>query len=466
MDIQTAKNLLKQYRYGHSRFIKETETAEKYYRNETDIKRTGVVARREQETPLRRADNRIPSNFHGLLVNQEASYLFTEPPTFDIGTNGQDPADIALKSLLGDQFAKVCKDLCVDASNAGVGWLHVWVDKDNGVQYARINPKQIIPVWTDDLKQQLKTVIRSYSELDDDGKSWDIVEIWTDQECAAYKRNGRGFYSLEPNYTFTPPNGAPDNIYKHNFGFVPFVPFFKNNLAQNTLKDIKGLIDAYDKVFSGFLNDLEDIQEVIMVLSGYGGTDLNDILEEIKKYKIVDLQNEGEGAANSGLSALTIDIPVEAREKMLTLTRKAIFEQGMGIDPDPANFGNSSGVALSYLYSLLELKAGLTETEFRLGFGTFVRYLCQLAGIPCKDIRQTWTRTSVRNDTELAAIAQQSVGIISQQTIVAHHPWVEDPDDEMRRLEEEQPDADPYDGAFPDGHDHDHGGGLDGQGEQ
>nr|WP_308743167.1 phage portal protein [uncultured Anaerocolumna sp.] len=30
----------------------------------------------ETESPLRNADNRIPRNFHGLLVNQKASYMF------------------------------------------------------------------------------------------------------------------------------------------------------------------------------------------------------------------------------------------------------------------------------------------------------------------------------------------------------------------------------------------------------
>ena len=42
----------------------------------------------------------------------------------------------------------------------------------------------------------------------------------------------------------------------------------------------------------------------------------------------------------------------------------------MGIDPDPQNFWKRFGVALQFLYSLLEQKAGLQETEFRLGFRT------------------------------------------------------------------------------------------------
>ena len=70
----------------------------------------------------------------------------------------------------------------------------------------------------------------------------------------------------------------------------------------------------YDRVYSGFFNDLEDIQEIIFVLSGYGGTNLAEFLGDLKKFKTVNL-DEDEG--KPGLSTLTIDIPVEAREKML-----------------------------------------------------------------------------------------------------------------------------------------------------
>ncbi len=148
-----------------------------------------------------------------------------------------------------------------------------------------------------------------------------------------------------------------------------------NNIVENDLVNIKGHSDNYDKVFSGFVNDREDIQETIFVLSGYSGTDLNGFLNDIKKYKAIKLDEYGEG--NSGVNALTIDISVEAQKELLDITRRAIFEKGQGIDPQPDQFGNASGVALKFMYSLLELKAGLLETEFRLGFGDFIRAICQ-----------------------------------------------------------------------------------------
>ena len=99
----------------------------------------------------------------------------------------------------------------------------------------------------------------------------------------------------------------------------------------------------------------------------------------------------------------------------------------MGVDPDPEAFGDSSGVALQFLYSLLELKAGMMETQFRPGFAELVRAICRVEGLAePKTILQTWTRNMIRNDLETTQIATQSVGVISDQTILKNHPWVED----------------------------------------
>ena len=51
-----------------------------------------------------------------------------------------------------------------------------------------------------------------------------------------------------------------------------------------------------------------------------------------------------------------------------------------------------------------------------------------------------------------AGICAQSKGVISDQTIIEHHPYVEDPEKEMTRIKEEAEAAleaaDPYQNAF------------------
>ena len=174
------------------------------------------------------------------------------------------------------------------------------------------------------------------------------------------------------------------------------------------------------------------MQELIFVLSGYGGTDLNGFLQDLKKYKTIKLDEDG-----TGVSTLNIEIPIEARNSVLDATRKAIFEQGQGFDPRPETFGNQSGEALKFMYSLLEMKVGLMETEFQLGFSKLIRAICNFKNIKCDNIVQTWTRTCIKNEQEQATICKDSVGIISQKTILKNHPFVEDVEEELKQLQKE-----------------------------
>lgn len=446
IDIDTVKKLINKYTQGHANIVLNTSIAERYYRNQNDILKQSKKEKDEIDNPLRNADNRIPRNFYGLLVNQKAAYAFTAPPIFDVGSTGNNKV---ITNILGDSYAKICKDLCINASNAGIGWLHFWINDAGVFEYGVVDSKQIIPIWSSNLNKRLLALLRVYETTDDDGKTWNIYEYWTDTECYAYKKNmsdNNIDSSLIPYNMFTgfisADNDGEENKYSHNFERVPFISFPNNNIMNSDLDNVKPLIDVFDKVFSGFVNDLEDIQEIIFVLTNYQGTDLKTFLSEIKKYKTIKVEAVG-AEDKSGLETLTIDIPVEAREKLLEMTRKAIFEQGQGVDPQPHDFGNASGVALKYLYSLLELKTGLMETEFKLGFGEFIRAICKYKNIEVKNIIQTWTRTAITNESELSEICAKSKGVISDKSIIKNHPFVEDADDEVKQIEKENIENEP-----------------------
>lgn len=448
MDLKVAREVIKKYIPEQTGFVMKANEAFRYYRKQNKILSENQEKKTE-DNPMRNADNRIPSNFYKLQVNQKAAYAFTDPVLFDVGNDTQNKL---IKKTLGDAFQKKCKSLCVQASNCSVAWIHYWKNEKGEFKYAVIDARQIVPIWTKDLERQLKAVMRTYTEIDDaDGKEYIIYEIWTDTEASSFRReiSSEGDETIESylSYQVTDVdtgNVEYTNVYAHGMGEVPFIFFNNNDDQTNDLNDVKELIDSYDKVLSGFVNDLEDIQEIIFVITNYGGDaeSAHEILSEIKNAKLIKVDSDG-ADDKSGVSTLAIQIPVEAREKLLTILRKSIFEQGMAIDPDPQNFGNSSGVALGYLYSLLELKTGLIETEFRVSLNRLVRAILRHNGIVAENIEQTWTRTSVSNDAELADIAQKSRGVISDETIVRRHPWVDDAQREMKRLEDQRKNEEP-----------------------
>ena len=427
MELEAAKKLIEKYEGIDAVRLKKAEVALRYYLGDNDIMYRKPKDKCEE--PLRNADNRIAFNFHSLLVDQKASYMFTAPPLFD---TKDDTLNEIVAATLGDGYAKKCKDLCVDASNAGVGWLHYWIDEKKGFCYGVIPSMQLRPVYSLRLEKELEAVLRTYRMVDDNGDEWQIYEIWNDKECQAYRKRAEMFQPFDMfSYINLDGMAEPTNTFRHDFGAVPFIAFPNNNVCSSDLDKIKHLIDSYDKTYSGFVDDLEDIQQVVFVLTNYGGADLKQFLSDLKYYKTIQVESAGSDD-KSGVSTLTIDIPVEARDKLLDITRKAIFDMGQGIDPQQQGFYNTSGEAMKFLYSLLELKAGLMETEFRAGFGELVRAIGRYYGKEPEQIVQTWTRTSIRNDAELVDMCQKSIGVISTKTILKNHPFVENAEDEEK----------------------------------
>lgn len=446
MDLEIAKQLLQKYTEGHASFIENADVAERYYKKKNDIL-FQEKPDKDLDDPLHQADNRIPSNFFKLLVNQKASYAFTVPPRFDVGN---DESNKKISHVLGDAWAKKCKSLCVQASKTGIGWLHYWMNESGEFKYSVIDSRQIVPIWTKALEKELKGVLRFYDDIDEtDGYTYTIYEIWTDTECQTFRKridlnwDGLDYYQAFQMIDIDSGNAELTDTYRHDFGEVPFIFFNNNDETTSDLDDIKEIIDSHDKAFSGFTNDLEDIQEIIFILTNYSGEANNtaEVLREMKK-KVITVESDGPDD-KSGISTLSIEIPVEARKEFLQMSRKSIFEQGMGIDPDPQNFGNSSGVALQYLYSLIELKTGMMETEFRISFNRLVRAICRHYNLKADNITQIWKRTSVTNDSEKAEICNNSKGVISDETIVRNHPLVDDPETELERMKKEKEEAGP-----------------------
>ena len=441
LEISVIKKIIENTRHEHSKFIDRAKVARRYYQNQNDITLKKSPSNRNQDeeskNPLRKADNRVSNNFHQMLVDQKAAYIFTNPPLFDVDDKelNQEIVDI-----LGDMYPKVAKDLSIDASNCEVGWLHVWIDDSGAFKYCLVDPAQIIPIYSKTLDRRLVGILRVYEDVDDDGKEFTVYEYWTGKECHVYRDPKERNAMLQAFDIFNLPTGEPTHIYTHDWAEhdkIPFIPFWNNNKKASDLNMYKGLNDVYDKVYNGFVNDVEDVQEVIFVIRGYGGTEEDQFMKHLQKFKALSLDDAETGA---GIDTLTVEIPIEARNTLLELTRKRIFESGQGVDPFDDRVGNASGSALKFKYSLLEMKSGLMETEFRLGFAELIRFILLYLGKnpdDFKNIKQTWARTAVNNDLEQAQVINYLAAVTSKENTAKSNPIVEDWEAELELLKRE-----------------------------
>ncbi len=122
------------------------------------------------------------------------------------------------------------------------------------------------------------------------------------------------------------------------------------------------------------------------------------------------------------------------------MMRQNIMEFGQGVDFQTDKFGSApSGIALKFLYGNLDLKANKLKNKATVAIQELIEFIVDFYKLKVdpKDIEITFNFNRMMNDLEQSQIAAQSQ-YLSKETIVRHHPWVDDPTAEMERIEQEQ----------------------------
>ena len=411
----------------------------KYYSNENDILDRQMYyydSGGNKVLDSTKENHRVPHNWHKLLVDQKVAYLVGKPVVFQ---DDNKEYEGRLNILLGEEWDDTLSELTKNSSNKGTEWLHVYINNEGKLKFIIIPAEEVIPIYDTSLQENLEGILRYYT-VQVNGKDRIRVEWWTREAVAFYIQNDSGDYELDDTED---PNPAPHyyiNDIGYGWGKVPYIEFPNNQERQSDLKFYKALIDEYDLNISDLANNLAEIQEIITILKGYEGTDLAEFKENLRYYKTIKVS----GDSGSGVDKLEFNIPVEAKKEMLNRLEENIFLFGQGVNMKTDRFGNSpSGVALKFLYSLLDLKASIMERKFRkaikrlLWFATFYINLVDKKKYENTTVQVTFRKTMITNALEDAEIAAKSKGVISDETIVANHPWVEDVSDEIERLKKQ-----------------------------
>jgi SPP1 family phage portal protein len=208
---------------------------------------------------------------------------------------------------------------------------------------------------------------------------------------------------------------------------VPFI-ILKNNSRQTTdLEAIKGLIDAYDLLSSEATNNLLDLVELYWVIQGYGGETAGAIAKKLQINKAVNISD-----SSGNVEAKQIDISMDGRLNYLKMLRKDIFQFGQGVDTDVDRLGNStSGVTLKFQYTLLELKAAGISVQLKKCINELLWYMIDDYNRKHKTdyntdmINVCLRRNAITNDYETVQMIQMSEGLISNETLISNHPFVD-----------------------------------------
>lgn len=409
-----------------------------------------------------KANNKAVNPYHQMLVDQKADYIAGNAIKFSVTQEEGNDASIKLateyqdfiQQYLGDEFETVAVDWIIGASNKSVEWLHVFIDEEGNFDYTITDAIQIIPIYDSDYEKVLIGLIRYYTVeyVEDNGEKKKKIkaEWWDENQVTFYVEQRDGSFAKEiilkpngdteinPRPHWLETNTATNTTLGKGWGKVPFIPLYNNSKKLNDLHRIKALIDIYDLVVSDFANNLEDIQDAIWVLKGYEGENLKEFMTNLKMYKAIKVSGDGD------VDNKKIDIPSEARVKILEELEDQIYAFGRGVNMNTDKFGNSpSGIALKFLFSNLDMKSNALIRQMQGSLKDLIWFVTEWINLVEKkdydytQVRATFNKSIIINEQELITSARDSKGIISDETIMEHHPWVEDASEELLRLEEQ-----------------------------
>ena len=214
--------------------------------------------------------------------------------------------------------------------------------------------------------------------------------------------------------------------------------FKANSIEQPLINRVKCLQDALNEMYSMFLDRMqEDPRETLLVLRNYDGTDLSEFRRKLAQFGAVKVRDDG------GIETLNIEVNATNYDFITQALKRSIIENGRGFDAkDDRMANNPNEMNISSMYSDIDLDANQIEVEFQATLEQLVEFYHAYRGLgnatAPKDVEFIFNRMTPVNEGEVINNCKASIGILSNETIVANHPWTANTAEELERLQQER----------------------------
>lgn len=388
---------------------------ENYYNAKNEI-----LSRTMRDTT--KPNNKIANSYASYITDTLVGYFVGKPISYS-GNDTNVLNELQMIFEYNDE-ADENAELAKNASIYGIAYELLYMN-ENVVRFKSLDPKECIPIFDDTLDNNLLAFIRYYDNYDVvQDKTITIIEVITDKETVRYSTT-----STLGNLTFI-------ESYPHYFGMVPIAIYKNNEEESGDFEQVISLIDAYDKLESDSLNDFEYFVDAYLAL--YGFTAEPEDIAQMKENRVL-LMDEGTSA--EWLIKDTSDNNIENIKNRIDADIHKFAKCPNLADKEFAS--NASGVAIKFKLLGTENKVSIKERKFKRGLQQRLELLANIKGVLAngfdwRSIDIIFTRNIPANDIDIANMVNTLSGIVSEETLLAQIPFVEDVTGEIERLDKEK----------------------------
>lgn len=435
---------------------KQMLKAQDYYNGKHDIlekERYWIDRKGVKRVDDKLSNSKLIHPYFTKLVNQKVNYLLSKE--FSLQVDEDNEQALKFRDLCGKYFTKSfmrkLKSLGTQAIVNGIAWLQVYYSEQGKLSFKRIPTHEIIPFWHDSEHTQLDALIRFYDiteyKRNNEKEKITKVEYYTLEGVWYYEiRDGKLVVDEFRVSKDEPVKGhfqvaekdknGKDVISERVWDRIPFVAFKYNDQEVSLLQYVKSLIDDYDRRTSDTSDLIGDVPNSIRVIRGYGGGDKGEFTQNLATYRNVFVDDP-----NGGVDQLTTEADTTCTEAHLSRLKEDIYEVGNGVNIQKDILSATSGVALKIRYADLDADCMSMGANFAASLEELCWFIrVDLDGeLPKLDLEEIeldiiFNADAIINETDVVANCKNSVGVISDETIIANHPWVTDLDREIERV--------------------------------
>lgn len=363
--------------------------------------------------------NSVANSYDSDIVDTKVGYMYGVPIVY-----GYDQEDANLKEKLKNfNLRNLTEDLDSElgklATICGYAARLCYIDLEGNERIKNVKPWETI-FFGDDISEPVYAM-RYVTDKDNNVK----CEFYDEQNV---------YYFEGQNYSVKYIDQQP-----HMFEYVPLFGVKNNDELMGDSEKVYTLIDAYDKILSGAVSEIEAGRLAYLVLKGMGAD--KDTLDQLNKTGVFELIDE-----RMDIKYLTKDVNDGMIMNVLAILDANISKFAKTVNfSDEAFGGNSSGVAIRYKLMALENKSIVAERKFKSAlmyqfkvlFTAWKHRGFRLNEESYLDMFFTFTRNIPVNRLEEAQILTMLQGVVSEETRLSQSTLIDDVDFEQERMEEE-----------------------------
>lgn len=364
--------------------------------------------------------NRIVSNYCFNIVQNYQGYIIG----IDISYLSQTNIDAIQDILNYNDVRTEDNELLRNALIFGKSFEINYVDEDAKQRFKVLDSRECIPVYSNDLNNDLLYVIRYYvADTINNSQDEYYIEVYGNEFIRKYK-SSNAFATLSL-------LDEKPNIYKQ----VPITVFNLNSDEESIFDKVMTLQDAYNKLLSSEVDDFESFCDAYLVLKGCMA-DADDLVA-MKQNRVLMMDTDAEA------SYLTKSVSDTQIENMLKNINDTIHKISNSPDFTEDTFMSQSGVAIKYKLIGFENVASNIVANMTKALQRRIELICSILSLTdgetkWRDIQIVFTRNLPQNITDTAQAINQLRGIVSDKTLISLLPFIKDVDAEVKQLQKEK----------------------------